>query len=312
MPTCAKPSCAPHRADALDQFGAVDASEPSATARYPRHGQLHPNHSRCRTAASRPASPRILQRPPTPIASGVRSRRPRAACTSGIARHGLQVNLSGDLGTGKTSLSAAGCVASVLPARSAARRSRSSKPIRSLLPALSDRSNARLEAESNSSLDFYHFDFYRFADPAEFSTAGFRDYFGPGPHLRDRVAGESWGAPANGRCFIALVEATGRRATLSAGSELGHACLDSALRTSTNPPPPDAGRRWHVGPCADSGSHRPRCHAAWRARVASARLHARRNRARRNAEVHAFHDPRDAAAQSGGRHRGHRPHAGVP
>jgi len=149
-----------------------------------------------------------------------------------ISERGLQVNLSGDLGTGKTSL-----------IRAWLRGLGVGGPVRSpsfavletyrvALPASSDRTNDRLEAESLSSLDFYHFDFYRFADPAEFLGAGFRDHFGAG-----RICAIEWPEKAGERLptadvSIALaVEGAGRRATLSAGSELGHACLDSALRT---------------------------------------------------------------------------------
>jgi tRNA threonylcarbamoyladenosine biosynthesis protein TsaE len=81
-----------------------------------------------------------------------------------------------------------------------------------------------------SSLDFYHFDFYRFNDPAEFGSSGFRDLFGPG-----RLCVIEWPERAGDRLptsdiSIALkVEGEGRLASLAAASELGRACLTSAI-----------------------------------------------------------------------------------
>ena len=183
-------------------------------------------------AASPIRTTRILPAPADTDRLGRSLAQACAAHAREIARHGLQVNLSGDLGTGKTSL-----------IRAWLRGLGVGGPVRSpsfailetylvAVPAPSDQSNAKLEVESLSSLDFYHFDFYRFADPAEFLSAGFRDHFGPG-----RICAIEWPEKARERLptadvSVALaVEGTGRRATLSAGSELGNACLDSALRT---------------------------------------------------------------------------------
>ena len=130
-----------------------------------------------------------------------------------IRSHGLQLNVSGDLGTGKTAL-----VRAVLRALGA------SGPVKSPTFAL-------LEPYSVSSLDFYHFDFYRFADPNEFGSSGFRDFFGPG-----RICAIEWPERAGSRLptadlSIALsVEGDGRRASIAAASRLGEACLTSALR----------------------------------------------------------------------------------
>ena len=147
-----------------------------------------------------------------------------------IAAHGLQVNLSGDLGAGKTAL-----------VRGWLRAFGISGPIRSPTFAVLEpyvvslrRSDAAghsgLEAQDVSSLDFYHFDFYRFADPSEFSI-GFRDLFGP-----RCICAIEWPEKAGERLptadlAIALqVEDAGRRAILTATGELGRACLESTAK----------------------------------------------------------------------------------
>jgi tRNA threonylcarbamoyladenosine biosynthesis protein TsaE len=129
-----------------------------------------------------------------------------------VRREGLQLNLSGDLGTGKTAL-----VRAVLKALGVA------GPVKSPTFAL-------LEPYEVSSLDFYHFDFYRFADPSDFGSSGFRELFGPG-----RICAIEWPERAGPRLptadiSIALsVDGDGRRATVTAASQLGQACLTSAL-----------------------------------------------------------------------------------
>ena len=131
---------------------------------------------------------------------------------SAIEREGFQLNLSGDLGTGKTAI-----VRAVLRALGV------HGPIKSPTFSL-------LEPYKVSRLDFYHFDFYRFEDPAEFASAGFRDCFGPG-----RICAIEWPEKAGRRLSsadltIALaIEGTGRRATIAATSEQGLACLRSTL-----------------------------------------------------------------------------------
>ena len=130
----------------------------------------------------------------------------------GIRAHGLQLNLSGDLGAGKTAL-----VRAMLKALGVA------GPVKSPTFAL-------LEPYSVSSLDFYHFDFYRFADPNEFGSSGFRDLFGPG-----RICAIEWPERAGPRLptadlSIALsLNGDGRVASIAATSQLGQACLTSAL-----------------------------------------------------------------------------------
>ncbi len=83
-----------------------------------------------------------------------------AALAAGIAP-GRVLTLRGDLGAGKTTL------------------------VRGLLRALGysgrvkSPSYALVELYRVSSLNLYHFDFYRFANRSEWSDSGFREYFNP-------------------------------------------------------------------------------------------------------------------------------------
>ena len=147
-----------------------------------------------------------------------------------IRAAGFQINLSGDLGAGKTAL-----VRAVLRALGV------DGPVKSPTFAL-------LEPYTVSSLDFYHFDFYRLKEPGEFGSAGFRELFGPG-----RICVVEWPERAGPRLPTADISITltvngdGRLATISTASELGEACLSSAMeqiQTVGGGSSPQAPARW--------------------------------------------------------------------
>jgi tRNA threonylcarbamoyladenosine biosynthesis protein TsaE len=131
------------------------------------------------------------------------------ALSDSIERNGLVIGLSGDLGAGKTAW-----------VRATLRALGVSGPVKS--PSFSI-----LEVYVVSRLHFYHFDFYRFKDPSEFSTAGFREFFGAGA-----ICAIEW--PQNAAGFIPApdlsIELTaresGRVANLSASTNLGELCLN--------------------------------------------------------------------------------------
>lgn len=79
---------------------------------------------------------------------------------------GLHVQLLGDLGAGKTSL-----VRAALRALGHTGRVRS--PTYTLVEPYT-------VATASGELQLYHFDLYRFSDPAEWADAGFREYFAQG------------------------------------------------------------------------------------------------------------------------------------
>jgi tRNA threonylcarbamoyladenosine biosynthesis protein TsaE len=141
----------------------------------------------------------------------------------GHAFKGLQVQLIGDLGAGKTTL-----VRATLRALGHTGRVRSPtytlvEPYTVELPdAAPDR-----EAEPDRELALYHFDLYRFNDPAEWADAGFREYFDSGAICLvewPQRAGALLGVPD--LVFSLEVEGEGRRLTALAYSESGKACLE--------------------------------------------------------------------------------------
>jgi tRNA threonylcarbamoyladenosine biosynthesis protein TsaE len=124
----------------------------------------------------------------------------------------MLVTLAGDLGTGKTTL------------------------VRGMLRALGfgglvkSPTYTLVEHYALSSLYFYHFDFYRMADPEEWSGAGFEEYFRP-----DAVCVAEWPERAGDRlpapdlairlAYDAGGPDAGRNMTLVARTEAGAGCM---------------------------------------------------------------------------------------
>jgi tRNA threonylcarbamoyladenosine biosynthesis protein TsaE len=127
---------------------------------------------------------------------------------------GLQVQLIGDLGAGKTTL-----VRATLRALGHAGRVRS--PTYTLVEPYS-------LATETGPLELYHFDLYRFADPAEWADAGFREYFDAGA-----ICLVEWPQRAGGLLGVPDLEFTleqegeGRVLIARAFSETGKSCLES-------------------------------------------------------------------------------------
>jgi len=130
----------------------------------------------------------------------------------------MVVTLSGDLGAGKTTL-----------VRAALRALGIEGPIKSPTYAL-------VEHYRTSSLYFYHLDFYRFADPIEWETAGLAECF-----RDDAVCMIEWPERVAGLLPTADVALTltlppdgaGRALTARAHSEAGSRCVAAIVRAST-------------------------------------------------------------------------------
>lgn len=138
------------------------------------------------------------------------------AALASCIRPALKIYLSGDLGTGKTTL-----VRALLRAMGIAGRVRS--PTFTLL-----------ETYNLSRLYLYHFDFYRLNDPHEWDDAGFRDIFaGEGVCLVEWP--ERVGAvlpPPDLRIALSHLD-DGRVAHLIALSPAGRDCLQSIEQRPT-------------------------------------------------------------------------------
>ena len=132
--------------------------------------------------------------------------------------HGLHVQLHGDLGAGKTSL-----VRATLRALGHAGR------VRSPTYTLVEPYTVPARDEGHRELQLYHFDLYRFSDPAEWADSGFREYF-----AQDAVCLVEWPQRAGGLLGVPdLVfslepdaSGEGRVLTAYAYSASGKACLE--------------------------------------------------------------------------------------
>jgi tRNA threonylcarbamoyladenosine biosynthesis protein TsaE len=141
-----------------------------------------------------------------------------AKLATGLAG-GMVITLSGDLGTGKTTL-----VRGVLRALGWS-------------DAVKSPTYTLVEYYPFSSLYFYHFDFYRFADPEEWETAGLAECF-----RDDSVCAIEWPERVPGRlpeADVALTfslptdpHAPGRRLAIDARTTAGERCLSAMTATA--------------------------------------------------------------------------------
>lgn len=136
------------------------------------------------------------------------------AALAPVMREGIVVTLSGELGAGKTTL-----VRGLLHGLGWA------GPVKSPTYTL-------VEHYLISSLYFYHFDFYRFDEPAEWEDSGFAEYFRP-----DALCVIEWPERVRGMLppvDVALTlryQGNGRELLLEAGTPAGNACLAAFAST---------------------------------------------------------------------------------
>jgi tRNA threonylcarbamoyladenosine biosynthesis protein TsaE len=135
-----------------------------------------------------------------------------------VLRPGMSVHLSGDLGTGKTTLA------------------------RGLIQALGFAGRVKspsytlVEPYEDSRLSLYHFDLFRFHDPQEWRDAGFRECFNERSiclvEWPERAA--ELLPPADLRIVLTAPASGGRHAAIDAGTERGRQCVIAlAPRLST-------------------------------------------------------------------------------
>ena len=137
---------------------------------------------------------------------------------------GMIVTLSGDLGAGKTTL-VRGCLRAL-----------------GWVGSVKSPSYPLVEHYPLSSLYFYHFDFYRFADPSEWDTAGLADCFGP-----DVVCLIEWPERVAGRLpppdvaltltYPADPSRSGRELALVAHTEGGERCVAAIISVDAGEAP---------------------------------------------------------------------------
>jgi tRNA threonylcarbamoyladenosine biosynthesis protein TsaE len=128
---------------------------------------------------------------------------------------GMVVTLSGDLGAGKTTL-----------VRGMLRELGWDGPVKSPTYTL-------VEYYPLSSLYFYHFDFYRFADPGEWETAGLAELF-----RSDSACVVEWPErvanllPPPDLAIVLTPAGEGRDLSAASNSAAGDRCLDALTRLS--------------------------------------------------------------------------------
>jgi tRNA threonylcarbamoyladenosine biosynthesis protein TsaE len=142
---------------------------------------------------------------------------------AGELRGGMVVTLSGEIGTGKTTL-ARGCLCAL-----------------GWTGRVKSPSYALVEHYPFSSLYFYHFDFYRFANPGEWENTGLAECF-----RGDSICLVEWPERVAGLLpppDLALTLAhprnareQGRRLTVVAHTEAGERCRRALARTDRDPP----------------------------------------------------------------------------
>jgi tRNA threonylcarbamoyladenosine biosynthesis protein TsaE len=127
---------------------------------------------------------------------------------------GLSVHLSGELGSGKTTLARGIIQALGFPGR-----------VKSPTYTL-------VEPYANSRVTLFHFDFFRLDDPAAWEEAGFRECFDERSIRLIEWPEKAMGLlpPPDVRIALAIPRTGGRNATIDAATENGRACLAQLAR----------------------------------------------------------------------------------